>query len=143
MLLPRSNTFLRSGRRSLVCAEIVLLAATLLLGTIFLLAASSAFAHHGWRWTADEKVEVFGIIESATLGNPHGVLILDVEGEKWTAEVGQPWRNHRAGLTDAMLVKGVELKIRGQKAADTKELRVKAERVLIGDKVFDLYPDRE
>ncbi|MEQ9200911.1 MAG: hypothetical protein RLN80_13065, partial [Rhodospirillales bacterium] len=55
--------------------------------------SSTAHAHHGWRWTADGNVEVIGIVKSATLGNPHGVLILDVEGEEWTAEVGQPWRN--------------------------------------------------
>jgi hypothetical protein len=32
------------------------------------------------------------------LGNPHGIVIFVVDGEEWTAEVGQPWRNEQAGL---------------------------------------------
>ena len=103
---------------------------------------SQVWAHHGWRWTTDGNVEVRGVIESATLGNPHGVLILDVNGEKWTAEVGQPWRNARAGLTDDMLVAGVEVVIDGQRSREVTELRVKAERIRIDGKEYDLYPDR-
>lgn len=33
------------------------------------------------------------------LGNLHGVLTVDVDGEDWTVEVGQPWRNERAGMS--------------------------------------------
>jgi len=111
-------------------------AVSLLLGLV------SAQAHHGWRWISDTNVEVIGIIESATLGNPHGVLILDVEGEKWTVEVGQPWRNERAGLTDAMMSEGADITVEGQRSADPKELRVKAEIVTIKGKQYVLYPDR-
>ena len=109
---------------------------------IFLIGFSTAQAHHGWRWTSETNVEVIGVIESATLGNPHGVLIIDVEGEKWTAEVGQPWRNQRAGLTDEMMKKDTEITIEGQRSADPKEFRVKAESILINGKRFVLYPDR-
>ena len=110
--------------------------------TIFLIGLSSAQAHHGWRWTSDTNVEVIGVIESATLGNPHGVLILDVEGEKWTVEVGQPWRNQRVGLNDDMMKKGAEITIEGKRSADPKEFRVKAETVVIKGKRYVLYPDR-
>lgn len=102
-----------------------------------------AYAHHGWRWTADGNVEVIGIIKSATLGNPHGVLILDVEGEEWTAEVGQPWRNARAGLSDDLMTPGTEITIIGQRSADPKEKRVKAERIKISNKLYELYPERD
>tara|TARA_R110000787_G_scaffold137458_18_gene250647 strand:+ start:7140 stop:7508 length:369 start_codon:yes stop_codon:yes gene_type:complete len=101
------------------------------------------YAHHGWRWTADGNVEVIGIIKSATLGNPHGVLILDVEGEEWTAEVGQPWRNARAGLSDDLMAPGTEITIIGQRSADPKEKRVKAERIKISNKLYELYPERD
>jgi hypothetical protein len=57
------------------------------------------------------------VIRSAKIGNPHGILKVaaNKEGkdEEWTVEVGQPWRNERAGLKDSMLVKGVELTIQG------------------------------
>lgn len=107
-----------------------------------LVAWSAAFAHHGWRWTKDGQFELVAVIEKATLGNPHGVLILDADGEKWTAEVGQPWRNERAGLTDDMMVKGAEITIIGKRSSDAAERRVKAERVMIKGKAFDLYPER-
>jgi hypothetical protein len=113
-----------------------------LLGAALLLVSQFAAAHHGWRWTDDGKFELIAVIEKATLGNPHGVLILDAEGEKWTAEVGQPWRNDRAGLTDAMLVKGAEITIIGKRSTDPKERKVKAERVVIKGKAYDLYPER-
>ncbi len=117
---------------------------TRILGFVTLLTISfSVLAHHGWRWTSDTDVEVIGIIESATLGNPHGVLVLDVEGEKWTAEIGQPWRNQQAGLKDDMFAKGAEITIEGQRSADKEELRVKAESIVIDEQRYILYPNRK
>ena len=109
---------------------------------VFAATITSAWAHHGWRWTEDGRFELTGVVEDAALGNPHGVLTLDVDGEKWTVEVGQPWRNERAGLTDAMLAPGAELTIVGKRSADADEHRVKAERVVIGGTNHDLYPER-
>lgn len=106
------------------------------------LAGTPLLAHHGWRWAEDGEFELTGTITAAELGNPHGLLTLDVAGETWTVEVGQPWRNARAGLEDAMLVPGVELTAHGHRSADPEEKVVKAERIVIGDKTYDLYPDR-
>mgnify|MGYP003433321910 CR=1 FL=1 len=52
------------------------------------------------------------------------------------------WRNERAGLKDAMLVKGVKLTISGHKHTDPTKKVFKAERLVIDGKAFDLYPDR-
>ncbi|HEY9536722.1 MAG TPA: DUF6152 family protein [Kiloniellaceae bacterium] len=101
-----------------------------------------ALAHHGWRWAEDGNFELTGIIETVQLGNPHGVLTVDAEGEVWTVEVGQPWRNEQAGLTDEMLAVGREVTISGARSADHSEKLVKAERVIIDGKVYNLYPDR-
>lgn len=101
-----------------------------------------AFAHHGWRWTDDGQFELTARVEKAALGNPHGVLTMDADGSKWTVEVGQPWRNERAGLTDAMMAKGTTLIIVGKRSADPKEQRLKAERIIIDGKNHDLYPER-
>lgn len=104
--------------------------------------ATPALAHHGWRWTDDGAFELSGIITAAKLGNPHGLLTVDAEGEVWTVEVGQPWRNEQAGLTDAMLAPGAEILARGHRSADPAQLVMKAERLVIGGVTFDLYPDR-
>lgn len=103
----------------------------------------AALAHHGWSWTTGDNVVVFGVIKTATLGNPHGILELDVEGETWTAEVGQPWRNSRAGLEDGDLAPGVEVRIIGEPSANIEDRRVKAERLFIGEREYILYPRRD
>jgi hypothetical protein len=107
-----------------------------------LAAAGAAQAHHGWTWAADATFEITGVIKSARLGNPHGILKITSKGEEWTVEVGQPWRNHRAGLKDSMLVKGVELTVRGNRAKDPKLKVVKAVRIIIKGQNYDLYPER-
>jgi hypothetical protein len=70
----------------------------LLAGILVFAMQATALAHHGWTWTTGGNIDLTGVIKTASLGNPHGVLTVDVEGETWTVEVGQPWRNERAGL---------------------------------------------
>ena len=101
-----------------------------------------ARAHHGWAWTSSEEFSLSGVIRDVRLGNPHGELDVEAEDGVWLAEVGQPWRNARAGLTDEMLAPGVELTLEGHRSADPEEKRMKAERVVIAGVGYDLYPDR-
>lgn len=119
----------------------LLAAATLTIA--LMLNGAAARAHHGWAWTTGGNIELTGVIAKASLGNPHGVLEVDVEGETWTVEVGQPWRNERAGLKDGDLAVGVEIRAVGQPAADAADRRLKAERLYIGDREYVLYPDRD
>lgn len=105
--------------------------------------ANTAHAHHGWAWTTGGNIDLTGTIKSAKLGNPHGVLKIDVDGEEWTAEVGQPWRNERAGLKPEDFAAGVTIRILGEPSADIADKRIKAERVYIGEREFILYPERD
>jgi hypothetical protein len=114
---------------------------TILAGLVALI-AFPALAHHGWRWTADGEFELTGIITDAQLGNPHGLLTVEANGEVWTVEVGQPWRNEQAGVTDSMLAPGGEVTARGHRSANPDELVMKAERLVIGGQTYDLYPAR-
>ncbi len=104
--------------------------------------AAPASAHHGWTWAEDASAELSGTIVSAKLGNPHGELTLAVEGASWIVEVGQPWRNERAGLKDDMLVKGVKLVVTGHRHSDPKKKVLKAVRLVIDGRMFNLYPER-
>lgn len=104
--------------------------------------SSSGLAHHGWAWTTGGNIELTGEITNVRLGNPHGILNVDVDGETWTVEVGQPWRNERAGLKDGDLADGVEIRAIGEPAADASEKRLKVERLYLGDREYVLYPDR-
>jgi hypothetical protein len=102
-----------------------------------------AAAHHGWGWATDEEFEISGTITKVRLGNPHGELTIDVDGAAWLIEVGQPWRNERAGLTDEILGVGRKITVHGHRSAKQSERLVKAERLVIDGKSYNLYPDRE
>ncbi|MDX1710869.1 MAG: DUF6152 family protein [Rhodovibrionaceae bacterium] len=114
-----------------------------LLAIAFVQVSGPAAAHHGWSWTTGGNIDLTGTIQEARLGNPHGVLKVDVNGEMWTVEVGQPWRNERAGLKDGDLAEGVEIRVIGEPSADANEKRVKAERLYLGGREFVLYPRRD
>ncbi|HKK35792.1 MAG TPA: DUF6152 family protein [Paracoccaceae bacterium] len=113
-----------------------------LLALLAALPAAPALAHHGWRWTTGGNIELTGIVREARLGNPHGVLEVEAEDEVWTVEVGQPWRNERAGLKEGDLAPGVEATFIGEPSADPDERRMKAERIRIDGRLHELYPDR-
>jgi hypothetical protein len=107
------------------------------------LPGGSTLAHHGWAWTSGENIELVGEITEVKLGNPHGLLKVDVDGEVWTVEVGQPWRNARAGLKDGDLAEGVRIRVIGEPSANPAEKRLKVERLFLGDREYVLYPDRD
>lgn len=105
--------------------------------------AGTALARHGWARTTGGDVELTGLIERARLGNPHGLLEVGLGGETWTVEIGQPWRHERAGLKNGDLVPGVEIRVIGEPAAAPAQRRLKAERLYLGEREFNLYPERD
>ena len=106
------------------------------------LAPAAALAHHGWSWAEDEEFSLSGVLRGARLGNPHGELDVEAADGMWIAEIGQPWRNERAGLTEDLLVVGLELTLEGHRSKNPDERVMKAERVIIAGRLHDLYPDR-
>jgi hypothetical protein len=115
------------------------LAAVLLLA---MMPAAPATAHHGWAWATDEEFELAGIVRQVRHGNPHGSMALATKSGTWTVEIGQPWRNDRAGLTRELLKPGVRLVVHGHRSAKKGERLMKAERLVIAGKSYNLYPDR-
>ena len=107
------------------------------------LVAQGVSAHHGWGWASEEEFELTGKITNVRLGNPHGEVTLDANGEKWIVEVGQPWRNEQAGLPPELLSVGRILTVHGHRSKKQSEKLMKAERVIIDGKSHNLYPDRD
>lgn len=101
-----------------------------------------ASAHHGWGWASDEFTELSGEIVEVRLGNPHGEVDIDVDGDVWTIEVGQPWRNERSGLTEELLEVGSQLSALGHVSNSEGERRLKAVRVTTREGHHRLYPGR-
>jgi Family of unknown function (DUF6152) len=106
------------------------------------LASAPAFAHHGWSWTEDGFFELRGVIAEIYIGNPHATLDVDAEGEIWRVELAPPSRTIAAGFTEAVARKGDEVTAIGNRSKDETEKRMKAVRIIVGGKTYDVYPDR-
>ena len=118
---------------------VVRAAAALLLGS---LPAMPIAAHHGWAWASSEEFALSGTVKRVRHGNPHGEMVLATPSGEWTVEIGQPWRNQQAGLTRALLKPGTRLRVHGHRSARKDQRLLKAERIVVGGKSFNLYPDR-
>ena len=107
-----------------------------------LLTVKPSFAHHGWSWTEDGFFELEGIIKAIYIGNPHATLDVDVEGEVWRVELAPPSATIRAGFTEEVAKVGDEVTALGNRSRDETEKRMKAVRVTVNGKTYDVYPSR-
>jgi len=107
-----------------------------------LLAAGPALAHHGWSWTEDGFFELTGIIRAISYGNPHPTLDVDVEGEIWRVELAPPAATQRAGFMEDTAKVGDEITAIGHRSRDEAEKRMKAVRITVNGKTYDVYPNR-
>nr|WP_246470604.1 DUF6152 family protein [Aminobacter lissarensis] len=101
-----------------------------------------ALAHHGWSWTQDGFFELTGTIADIYIGNPHATLDVDVEGNIWRVELAPPARTIAAGFTDEVAKKGDEVVAIGNRSRDDTERRMKAVRITVNGKTYDVYSDR-
>ena len=104
--------------------------------------AAPIAAHHGWAWASSEEFELTGTVKQVRHGNPHGIMVLATSSGDWTVEIGQPWRNERAGLTRELLKRGTRLLVHGHRSANKNQRLMKAERIVVAGKSYNLYPDR-
>ena len=106
------------------------------------LAAGVAQAHHGWAAYSDQESQVSGVVEQASLGQPHGLIRVKTAQGVWNVMLAPPAAIERAGLTLAAIPKGTQVTARGHKRTDGT-LEIKTERLVVGSKTYDLYPGRD
>jgi hypothetical protein len=104
--------------------------------------AAPAFAHHGWSWTASGFFQLEGTIADIFIGNPHATLDVDVEGVVWRVELAPLGPTTAAGFVEGVAKVGDEVTAIGNRSADPNETRMKAVRVIVNGKTYDVYPDR-
>lgn len=109
---------------------------------VALLAAGPALAHHGWSWTEDGFFELKGVIKDIYIGNPHATLDVDADGEVWRVELAPPSATMRAGFTEDVAKVGDEVTALGNRSRDAAEKRMKAVRITVNGKSYDVYPNR-
>ncbi len=102
----------------------------------------AALAHHGWSWTEDGFFELTGIVTAVYVGNPHGTIDVDVEGEIWRGELAPPGPTRAAGFTEDTVAPGDEIFAIGNRSREETEPRMKAVRVVVDGVNYDVYPGR-
>lgn len=106
------------------------------------LAGGAAQAHHGWTIYSDQEGQVSGVVETASLGQPHGLIRVRAAEGVWAVMLAPPAAIERSGLTLAAIPKGTQVTARGHKRTDGT-LEIKTERLVVGSRTFDLYPGRD
>jgi hypothetical protein len=109
---------------------------------IALAAATPAAAHHGWAWTEETPFTLTGVIEEIYLGNPHAALKVRAEDGLWEVDLAPPSRTIRAGFDESAAKVGDEVTLVGYRSRDHSERRMKAARVTVNGKSYDVYPDQ-
>jgi hypothetical protein len=116
--------------------------ATFAFGALMLLAAAPASAHHGWAWTEDEPFELTGVIEEIYIGHPHVTLEVRAEDGMWHVDLAPLGPTTRAGFDESAAKVGDEVTCIGFRSRDHGERSMKAARVVVNGKNYDVYPNR-
>jgi hypothetical protein len=104
--------------------------------------AAPAWAHHGWADYQDEESEVSGIVQSAEFGAPHGLIKVQAANGLWNVMLAPPAAIQRSGLERSALPAGTRVTARGHRHRDPARLEIKTERLVVGPRIYDLYPGR-
>lgn len=105
-------------------------------------AAGAALAHHGWAGYGDEAFALTGRVVSADFAGPHGEMRVQGQGGTWLVVLGPRSRNDRAGLNASVVPAGTTVTARGHRHRDPGQLEMKTERLTVGGRTYDIYPDR-
>ena len=106
------------------------------------LPATVAIAHHGWSGYGTETFSLTGTVESVSLANPHGLIKLRAPDGIWDALLAPPNQTKSAGVIAGVVKVGATVTARGRRSTDPNKREMKTERLLIGDKTYNIYPDR-
>lgn len=115
----------------------------LLLGGALAALAPPAWAHHGWSWAEETQTELKGTLESISMAPPHPSLqMVAADGVRWQIDLGNPNQTARSGFTATSAKPGDAIVVLGNRHQDKTRMLLKAVRVTIAGKNYDMYPER-
>ena len=118
-------------------------APAVLLALTALAVSGLAPAHHGWAWAEDEQSTLTGKIQSISMNAPHPTLqVSDAAGATWQIDLGNPNQTERSGFAADSAKTGDSITVLGNRNRDKERNHMKAVRITIAGKNFDLYPER-
>lgn len=108
-----------------------------------MLMAAPVAAHHGWSWADGDQVRLEGVIEEVSMNPPHPSLrVRDAQGTVWFVELGNPGRTTRSGFGAETAGAGDAVTVIGNRDRDPAEAHMKAVRIVIDGRNYDMYPER-
>jgi len=111
-------------------------------GALVLMCAQ-ALAHHGWGWAEGEQSELKGTVQSVSMAPPHPTIQVRAEdGRVWQVDLGNPNQTARSGFTATSTKAGEAITVLGNRTLEPGKPHIKAVRIMVGGKQFDMYPER-
>ncbi|CAM5216769.1 hypothetical protein BTHI11S_03502 [Bosea thiooxidans] len=104
--------------------------------------AGPALAHHGWSWAEDAQTTLQGTIRQISMAPPHPMLMVELEGKLWQVDLGNPNQTERSGFRGDTAKPGEAVTVLGNRHRDRSKLQIKAVRLTIAGKNYDMYPER-
>jgi hypothetical protein len=102
-----------------------------------------AVAHHGWAWAEDQQSTHSGKIQSVSMSAPHPSLqVTAADGAVWQIDLGNPSQTERSGFTAESAKAGDAVTVLGNRNRERSRNHMKAVRVTIAGRSYDLYPER-
>ncbi len=101
-----------------------------------------ALAHHGWEWAEEKQTELKGTIQNISMAPPHPVLHVNMSDGLWQVDLGNPNQTARSGFTAESAKVGDAITVLGNRSLEKDKKHIKAVRITVGGKNFDLYPER-
>ncbi|MBR2815536.1 MAG: hypothetical protein IKE60_12860 [Reyranella sp.] len=115
----------------------------LVVGGAIVVTSVPAVAHHGWSWAEDAQSELKGTIRSISMAPPHPSLqVVAADGVLWQIDLGNPNQTERSGFTATSAKPGDAIVILGNRHKDKTKMQMKAVRITIAGKNYDMYPER-
>ena len=103
---------------------------------------SGATAHHGWSWAEGEQTELRGTVREVYVGQPHPTLRVQAADGAWLIELANPQQTERSGFTATSAAPGDPVSAVGNRSRAEGEKRMKAVRITVRGRTFDIYPER-
>ncbi|WP_439495141.1 DUF6152 family protein [Bosea sp. (in: a-proteobacteria)] len=104
--------------------------------------AGPALAHHGWSWAEGEQMTLTGTIQKISMAPPHPMLMVEAQGKLWQVDLGNPSQTERSGFRGDSAKPGDQVTALGNRHLDKEKAHMKAVRITIAGKNYDMYPER-
>lgn len=143
MAIPFRSAVDNHTIQSTAMRDLVRQMSMLLFACAIALLSAQAFAHHGWSWAEEEQSKLTGTIQEISMSPPHPTLRVKADdGKLWQVDLANPNQTERSGFKKDSAKVGDAITVLGNRTKEKGKTHMKAVRITIEGKSYDLYPER-